>query len=190
MIGGIKTCAKCHAEKSLSEFHSKKNGRDGLKAICKPCESERTSAWYLENKERRNAIAKAWAAANVERVKANQSAWNISNPGRVKATTAKWDALNKDRKRIHGQNRRSRVRKTGGKLSTGLAERLFKLQRGKCACGCGQPLGDDFHLDHIMPLALGGTNTDDNIQLLRAMCNKQKYMKHPIDFMQQKGFLL
>jgi 5-methylcytosine-specific restriction endonuclease McrA len=45
-------------------------------------------------------------------------------------------------------------------------------------------------MDHIIPLALGGTNTDDNIQLLRAKCNKQKGAKHPIDFMQQRGFLL
>jgi hypothetical protein len=41
-----------------------------------------------------------------------------------------------------------------------------------------------------MPLALGGSNTDDNMQLLRAICNYHKYTKHPIDFMQSKGFLL
>lgn len=70
-----------------------------------------------------------------------------------------------------------------------IAERLFKLQRGKCAC-CKQPLGDDYHMDHIMPLSLGGSNTDDNIQLLRAKCNQQKSAKHPVDFMQQRGFLI
>jgi len=41
-----------------------------------------------------------------------------------------------------------------------------------------------------MPLALGGANADDNIQLLRSTCNQQKHAKHPVDFMQQKGFLL
>lgn len=35
-----------------------------------------------------------------------------------------------------------------------------------------------------------GTNTDDNIQLLRKLCNLQKSAKHPVDFMQQRGFLL
>jgi 5-methylcytosine-specific restriction endonuclease McrA len=45
-------------------------------------------------------------------------------------------------------------------------------------------------MDHIIPLALGGANTDDNIQLLRATCNLQKHTKHPIDFMQQRGYLL
>ena len=46
------------------------------------------------------------------------------------------------------------------------------------------------HLDHIMPLALGGSNTDDNIQLLRARCNLQKRAKHPVDFMRERGYLI
>ena len=86
-------------------------------------------------------------------------------------------------------NRRARVRETGGKLSSDLADKLFKLQKGKCPC-CAQPLGDDYHLDHKMPIALGGSNTDGNMQLLRAVCNLQKAKKHPIDFMQIRGFLL
>lgn len=36
----------------------------------------------------------------------------------------------------------------------------------------------------------GGTNTDDNIQLLNAKCNVSKGAKHPIEFMQKQGFLL
>lgn len=35
-----------------------------------------------------------------------------------------------------------------------------------------------------------GSNTDDNIQLLCKTCNLSKGAKHPIDFMQSKGFLL
>lgn len=34
------------------------------------------------------------------------------------------------------------------------------------------------------------TNTDDNIQLLRKLCNHKKGTKHPVDFMQERGFLL
>jgi 5-methylcytosine-specific restriction endonuclease McrA len=91
--------------------------------------------------------------------------------------------------RIICQNYRSRKRANGGTLSKGLAEKLFKLQQGKCPC-CKQPLGRNYHLDHIVPTALGGSNSDDNMQLLRATCNHQKHAKHPIDFMQQRGFLL
>jgi len=91
--------------------------------------------------------------------------------------------------KIVQQNRRARKKYNGGRLSKGLSNKLYKLQRGKCAC-CGKSLGDDYHLDHRMPLALGGVNEDLNMQLLRSKCNREKHAKHPIDFMQSRGFLL
>ena len=63
------------------------------------------------------------------------------------------------------------------------------LQKGLCPC-CRKPLGNDYHMDHIIPLALGGSNGDNNIQLLRSECNLEKQAKHPVDFMQSRGFLL
>lgn len=118
-----------------------------------------------------------------------EKTWAKLNPERNRATAAAWRAANPELRSIWQQNRRAKKLASGGKLSKGLAEKLFKLQKGKCAC-CKQPLGDDFHLDHVMPLALGGTNTDDNMQLLRKECNLKKNKKHPIDFMQSRGFLL
>jgi 5-methylcytosine-specific restriction endonuclease McrA len=112
-----------------------------------------------------------------------------ANPDKCKEYNANWYRNNPEAVSVKNQNRRARVRSVGGKLSKGLPEKLFSLQQGKCAC-CGLPLGDKYHLDHIVPLALGGTNTDDNIQLLRASCNNQKHAKHPVDFMRERGFLL
>lgn len=40
-----------------------------------------------------------------------------------------------------------------------------------------------------MPIARGGSNTDDNVQLLCPACNLKKSAKHPVDFMQERGFL-
>jgi len=83
----------------------------------------------------------------------------------------------------------AKKRANGGYLSIGIIKKLFALQKGKCAC-CGIPLGDDYHLDHIMPISLGGKNNDWNVQLLRKLCNLQKQNKHPVEFMQSRGFLL
>ena len=41
-----------------------------------------------------------------------------------------------------------------------------------------------------MPLARGGKHEASNLQLLCPPCNMSKNAKHPIDFMQQRGFLL
>lgn len=171
----MKTCTKCGGVKPPTEFHKHAGGREGLSSRCKSCAI---------------IAATAWNAANPAKHRAADAKWLAANPGKRQATTAAWAAANPEARRIRCQNRRARKREAGGKLSKGLTDRLFKLQKGKCACGCKQPLGDDYHLDHIMPIILGGVNEDWNIQLLRSLCNQQKHAKHPIDFMQQRGFLL
>jgi 5-methylcytosine-specific restriction endonuclease McrA len=145
--------------------------------------------WRDENPERVKAYSAAYRAANKDKIRDWRAAYHAENPEKGIARTAKWRANNPEAKRIQEHTRRARKREIGGKLSKGLSERLFKLQRGKCAC-CGKPLGDNFHLDHIMPLALGGANEDWNIQLLTRRCNAQKHAKHPIEFMQLRGFLI
>lgn len=145
--------------------------------------------WKAENLEKVAAIKRGWAKNNYEKVRASSKRWRANNPGKAADMSRRWRAANPEKARVIVLNRVARRRACGGKLSQGIVKRLFKLQCGKCAC-CGLPLGNDYHLDHIMPLALGGTNTDDNIQLLRAECNLRKSAKHPVDFMRQKGFLL
>ena len=162
------------------------------------------AAWYAANAETKNAKVAARRAANPERHKACNAAyseknqkeiasrnavWRSENPERVRAWSAKWAKANPDSARLRRQARRAREANSGGKLTKGLTDKLFTLQKGTCPC-CNQPLGNDYHLDHIMPLALGGLNVDGNIQLLRAICNQQKHAAHPVDFMQSRGFLI
>lgn len=92
--------------------------------------------------------------------------------------------------KIHCQNRRARKLGCGEGLSKGLFEKLIKLQRGKCACCHIDLTKAKPHMDHIYPLAKNGANSDFNIQLLCSSCNHKKSSKHPIDFMQSRGFLL
>ena len=149
---------------------------------------------YSENKKLFQLRCAAWRLKNpnyhlTDKFKKCVKAWRSENKEKVRLNSQRWQSANPEKCRIKDHNRRARKLASGGKLSHGLAVKLFKLQRGKCAF-CKQPLGVKYHLDHIMPLALGGSNTDDNIQLLHATCNFQKSAKHPIDFMQQRGFLL
>lgn len=203
----VHPCVKCGATERY------KDGR------CKACKKSRVAEWYAtnlnqvksaraayhaSNPSKRQDQQAAWAAANTDKVKTQQAAWYSANPDKRKNMVAAWQAANPDKKkatdaawraanpealRIQNQNRRALKKKAGGTLSKGLSAKLFKLQNGKCPC-CKRPLGDNYQLDHIVPLALGGSNVDDNIQLLRQRCNGQKNAKHPIDFMQQRGFLL
>ena len=147
------------------------------------------AAWRAANPERSRARSAEWRAANEGKSRNSAAAYRARNPDKARAAVAAWVSANPEAAKTHNQNRRARKNLVGGKLSRGLSEKLFALQKGKCAC-CKRPLGNDYHLDHVMPLALGGPNIDDNIQLLRKMCNHQKHARHPVDFMQQRGFLL
>lgn len=196
-----KACPKCGDTKPLTEFCKNPRRRDGLRCYCRSCDAARIAKWRANNPESAAERVAKWNAANPnyyaaryaanrEEIRARAAARYAANTDKVKSAAAEWRAANPEARRVIEQNRRARKRKAGGKLSAGLADRLYKLQRGKCACGCRQPLGSDYHLDHVMPLALGGANEDWNIQLLRQQCNNQKHAKHPIEFMQQRGFLL
>lgn len=148
-----------------------------------------SKVYQIENKSKVYSAHAEWRSKNPEKCKAYQAAYRAENIDVIKAKSAAWAKANPEYTRIRNQNRRARKLENGGVLSKGLAEKLFKLQKGRCTC-CGLPLGDNYHLDHVVPLVLGGSNTDDNMQLLRQRCNHQKHAKHPVDFMQERGFLL
>lgn len=201
----MKFCIRCEVLKDDSEFYQIPKDSGNLHTYCKPCVNAIDASYRDRNREKVRAKQAEYRIANADRLKAKRlkhyaenaeearkrvSEWRAKNPEKEKALCAAYRAANPEKCRVYGHNRRVREREAIGKISSGLVGKLLKLQRGKCACGCKQPLGDDYHLDHIMPLALGGSNTDDNIQLLRARCNLQKRAKHPVDFMQERGYLI
>lgn len=149
---------------------------------------QRVHASLPEAKERRRIYTERYR----EKIRSAAKAWKARNASQIKPISreyrAAWGERNKHKLRVYRANRRA-LAASSGRLSPDLGPRLFKLQKGKCAC-CGERLGEKYHMDHIVPLALGGPNTDDNIQLLRARCNSQKNAKHPVDFMQERGYLL
>ena len=171
---------------------------------CKFCQKIRTHIWAITHPEKTKISFAKWRAANSEKmkiyqdkyraknsekVKAATRAWQILNPERIKANVTKWNIANPEACRIRQHNRRARERVNGGRLSKDLSKKLYKRQKGKCVC-CRKLLGNNFHLDHIMPIKLGGKNEDWNIQLLGEECNLKKNAKHPITYMQERGFLL
>jgi 5-methylcytosine-specific restriction endonuclease McrA len=161
---------------------------------------EKVKAYRAENKATISARSKNYYAANKNKIKAQRKAKRkalaetqrkhyLANADRILARVAAYSKAHPEVVRSAWLNRRARERQANGKISSGLSKRLLKLQHGKCPC-CRDDLNGVFHLDHIMPLALGGGNDDSNIQLLCPACNLRKSAKHPVDFMQSLGFLL
>lgn len=149
------------------------------------------AASYIRTRPHVIAMAKAYAAANREKVRARSKVWREANAETIAEKMAIWAKANRHILRQH--ERRRRARKKGAEGSHTLAEvkALEKAQRGLCAApGCRAKLSAGYHVDHIVPLARGGSDFIRNIQLCCPSCNHSKAARDPIEWAQSLGCLL
>lgn len=102
------------------------------------------------------------------------------------------EALRNYRKKNPEKAKEFSVRRSGrklGKLPSGTVKKIGMMQRWKCAI-CHVDAKEGYHVDHVIPLALGGKHEPLNLQILCPTCNVRKAAKHPIDYMQSIGLLL
>jgi 5-methylcytosine-specific restriction endonuclease McrA len=164
----------------------------------------RSTAWRKANPEKAKAYSVKWSKANPEKIRAHsanrvkgnpvkkaarQAKWLKANKERYRAICAKWAKANREKVNATEHKRRARKLAAGGSFTGEEIKKMLKNQKGKCVV-CKVGITKLYHIDHIMPLARGGHNGITNIQLLCPNCNRKKNAKHPIDFMQENGFLL
>ncbi len=138
---------------------------------------KRTSrAWFLKNKPKAYATNKRWRDKNPEKINECRSRHLERNPGISKVYCAR---------------RRSRKAGSGGSFTREDIDRILKIQNWKCAePTCSRPLKHGYHIDHIMPISLGGSSWPRNIQCLCAGCNLRKHAKHPLEWARENGRFL
>jgi 5-methylcytosine-specific restriction endonuclease McrA len=118
-----------------------------------------------------------------------KAAWNRENYERIAKRATELRKANPERARAQRTNRRARKQQAGGSHTAADILALLALQRSTCAvCRC--KLTKHYHVDHIQPLAKGGTNDKLNLQILCAPCNLTKNARDPLEFMQSRGFLI
>ena len=175
---------------------------------CDACQRLDLIALYQGNhkgrRDRNRATAKAYREANLDlaREKAKlhsrktyesrkpyMAAWMAANAEKVREYRRARDAAmseeQREGRRVHVRNRRARQKGNGGKHTSAQIRDLLVRQRYRCIY-CPANLRRGYHADHVMPLALGGSNDISNIQLLCPTCNDSKGYSHPIAWAQQK----
>ena len=199
MNENVKPCVKCGAT-------DRKKGGD-----CRPCARLCSAKWNAAHPEKIKASSAKWWAENIEKAKIRHAGWRADNPEyaakyytenseKEKARVAgwradnpeyaaKWEAAHPEKRKAINHKRRARKNAAGGSFTAADIKAMLKQQKGKCFT-CPADISISYHIDHWMPLALGGHNGIQNIKLLCPHCNLTKHAKHPIDFMQEMGILL
>ena len=133
-------------------------------------EEERRRRWREEKRRQ------YWSDPDEARARERS---RVKSPAR-KASTARAVQVHRARKRDQFVS----------EVSAEDMERMMREQGGACAArGCGRMLSEGRHLDHIMPLKLGGTHEPSNVQLLCPTCNMEKGSKDPVAWAIERGGL-
>jgi len=187
--GTEKKCTQCGEVKPLDAFGFSRSGRSRElrpRPACKACRVAYETARYEVNPGPNRARAAAWYAANTERGKANAKRSAKANPERVRATKDRWAKLHPEAGRATVQRRRVRLRSN----PTENFKDTEIFDRDGWICGiCGEPIdlrakapnGDSVSLDHIVPMARGGSHTRRNVQAAHLACNQFKGARSEID---------
>ena len=215
----MKTCKSCNAEKPLDQFWSNSRRKDGKETRCGDCMAQKWREWNEKNLEKRRSYDAARYQANKDAIKEKVKKWVVENPERAAArkkehkdknielyrgyarrwaekniekkrkSAIAWNSRNPESRRASKQNRRARERSAKGRITKQDVTSLMHLQKEKCA-NCHKPLAEGYHVDHVMPLARGGSNERHNLQLLCPFCNLSKNALDPLDWAAKNGRLL
>lgn len=179
-------CTQCGVAWSLNGFHRDRSRPDGHSTRCKECAKAHARGWYQQNiasaefKERRREQGaradKRWREANQDYVKSRLAEYRSENADAISEQYRRWRLANPGKTREKNQRRRARL--LGAFVAPVDLHEIWKRDQGICQL-CSEPVDptvvwpDPFSktLDHVIPLAVGGTHEPANVQLAHAICN-------------------
>ena len=120
--------------------------------------AERHAEWKVANPGRTNEYTRRWRAANPEKQATAQRAWREANPDAAREITARYRARKRNAPEVEKIDRLA----------------LYERDGGRChLCGKHVPRAK-FTLDHLIPLAHGGSHTALNLAVAHGYCNQQR----------------
>lgn len=151
---------------------------------------EREIAYYIRNKDHILQRQRNYCLLNKDKRQKYFSAYRAEHSELIRKQQADYHAAHPDARRLKLIAYRAKKKGNGGVISKDIIQKLWKLQKGKCAVCKANLKKTGYHLDHIIPVSKGGKNEDRNVQLTCPKCNAKKGNKDPIQFMQEMGYLL
>lgn len=177
-------CIQCHNEN--------RNLRRAQSPVLRESISEYFSVYRVKNGDRLRGNDRDRYATNIERERNRTIRWREDNPERARLAVRRWKRDNPEKTRESEHRRRARQKDAKGSFVAADIKDILLRQKNRCAYWkvCGSAITEEWHLDHIVPLALGGSNERRNIQICCQTCNLKKGAKHPVEFARQYGLLI
>lgn len=185
----MKRCPKCQETKPQNEYYRNAANANGLDSMCKTCRRNYVKARYPADRDRVIARVKEWQHVNREHVRARRAEYRAAhqaemteyrqtNRETIAANAEAWRKANAGRVRHHAATRKARKSQQG---AFAIAPKdLRRLLASPCAVdGCQNR---EIQIDHIIPLARGGSHGMGNLQPLCAHHNQSKHTKLWIEF--------
>lgn len=188
-VESVKRCTKCGKEKPISLFCKDSHKKSGYQSHCKECNSMYCETWRLENQDHYRSCVKSYCENNRELLRKKNLEYISTHSEQRKAAKKAWKLANPQKVSTYHRNRKAIKRNAEGSHTASDIQQLLVLQKHKCAV-CRISIANGYHVDHVIPLSLGGTNDKGNLQILCPHCNLSKNAQPPVDFMQSRGMLL
>lgn len=204
----MKRCIKCGNLLPLDCFHRDAHRKDGHMSSCKECEKLRWSQCSQERKEQRRKRMAEHYQTHKEQITKRQNQYreahkeedvqyrqkNKAKIAEYKAQYAKEHATQiaeykaqyrqtetgRLLRRSANHRRRAREKASSNSFTAQQFQEQIKRQKNKCYyCGKRPKKGKQWHVEHVIPLSRGGSNTIDNIVASCPTCNLSKGNKLP-----------
>lgn len=182
-ISSSAKCKECERIRLSSQEFKELRKRSYREALSKMTPEELHELREKNNKKNRGCYAK-----NKEENARKKKEYFERNKERIYAYNREYYKKNRQYQTAANSRRRARKSQSESHHTHADIERIFLRQKKRCAC-CNCAL-DKFHVDHIFPLALGGSNGVENIQILCPTCNMRKGGKDPFEWARLNGRLL
>jgi 5-methylcytosine-specific restriction endonuclease McrA len=142
-------------------------------------------AYYRENKQQIIDYVAIWKRENSERVRESNRASARrayqANPEKFRLIAHEQRLKNPEAAKARDKNRRRAVEGPSGAV----LRQMYDDQQGLCAY-CDTPLFGTYHVDHILPICLGGTNEWNNLAIVCPPCNLSKHKRRIEDFINDR----
>lgn len=169
-----KNCRRCRMTKELSAFRMNPRMRDGRSSWCADCHSAATQRWRKANQNQVIAYNEARRIVSPEGYRRVCAVCSTSFVARRR--DAKICGAGRCKRAVEDQGKGVRMQASGPEMLTAPEMRAILDAATNCPL-CLTELTDERgatnkkHLDHIVPLAVGGLHTAENVRVLCARCN-------------------